>query len=159
MPRLRLASASTDRHGRFEARHLPAGRYIALASPYQAELGWARPVDFEIADIETAGPIDINWLPCPSVSLVVTGADGSPVSGNVTVNSLPQGDGLEAPARGLSRYCSATLDENGSAVLRVLAPGRARIYIRLVGAPRRVATVVVDVEAEDNEPIRITLPD
>jgi len=47
---------------------------------------------------ETAGPLEFTWRPCPPLEITVaSAADGSPVTGNVTITGIPAGGDDDTP--------------------------------------------------------------
>lgn len=153
-----ISHVSTDDHGVLQAEYLPPGRVYLLARAFLPELGWARPVEVEIKDGETAGPIEIPWLSCPPVELIVTRSDDFPVRGKIKVESRSLLDGV-AGQRWL-RF-EETLDENGHADIRSIPPGRFLVQVTLAreGVRPRFASTVVEVKEGRNDPIRLSLSD
>ena len=125
-------------------------------NPIRGEQGWARSVSFEIREGEEVEPIVVTWLPCPEVEIVVTAADGAPVTGKIEVQAVPRGSGESPSPGGQIRYFDTTLDEKGMGVLRSLA---ARAYFLRVTADGKSAMKPVEVQETRNPPLRFQLPD
>lgn len=132
-----------DVDGSFRGSWLAPGRW--RLSTTRSRGGYARPVEVDVKTDETTSGVVLEWRSCPTVELVLSRKDGTPVVGRHNALLMPLG------SRGWATSLLLEFDERGRVVLNDVPPGSWNLRVYGVGEH------VIDVVDGPNPPIEVTL--